>query len=93
MKNLPAIILFIFIFISGCDSKRVDDENRGAQADQDMPSNRDNEIDEHKNDTIILKEGNTGPEADTLSEAPNTGDSQGIQGQSGTNQTGSQNPH
>jgi hypothetical protein len=56
-----------------------------------MPSNRDRDVDAARNDSIILKEGNTGVKSDSLSEAPNNGNAnphQSIQGQTGTNQSG-----
>jgi hypothetical protein len=92
MKALPLIFLFFTLSFFGCSN---DGENRGAQADQDYPSNRDTEIEESKNDTVMVKEYNRGSDPDSISEAPNSGNTnpaQGIQGQTGTNQTGSQNP-
>jgi hypothetical protein len=90
MKLIKALLTIISIFLAGCGNN-IDTQNQGAQSSQDMPSNRDRDIEAARDDSIILKEGNTGTRSDSLSEAPNNGavnPHQGIQGQTGTNQTG-----
>lgn len=86
-RFLPALLLALSLYSCGTSD---DQQNKGAQADQDSPSNRDRDID-HGNDSAFIKENNHGPEPDSVSEAPNSeggNPAQGIQGQSGTNQTG-----
>lgn len=90
------ILLTIFIasgitFFSCTTNNKSDEENRGAQSSMDHPSNLDRDVDPHKHDSVHVKEHNRGTTYDSISEAPNATDSnstQGIQGQTGNNQTG-----
>jgi hypothetical protein len=93
MKRSALILAASVLLLCSCGGP-ADDDNKGAQADQDYPSNRDNTVSTAKNqpgtqqmqDTDSLNVSGMPP-----NQAPNNGNGdpqKTIHGQSGTNQTG-----
>jgi hypothetical protein len=101
MKGI-AIISLALLLNFGC-SGPADDDNKGAQSDQDYPSNRDRDVSsESQNSTPSAQEmqdndslhqdgrGQAG-QGEPPNQAPNNGQAnpqENMHGQSGTNQTG-----
>jgi hypothetical protein len=89
MKTLSIISIATMLLFACSNNDGAYDNNKGGQADQDAPSNRDRDV-ETTHDSAYVSPDNTGTSHDSLSEAPNNGGknpSQTIQGQTGTNQT------
>jgi hypothetical protein len=85
------ILLFAFLSLIQC-APNPENANAGSQASQDYPSNREIDSMNHPQHDTGSSPAPTDTNSGLKSEAPNNGNKnphQSIQGQTGTNQTGS----